>query len=128
MAHVPLTPIGDPLARIADERTFGEHRDAMVELEERLRKRRVEVHAGWGEKYIERVHKKGKLTARERIARLIDPDTDVFEVGTMATRSSICSGPNFAKAIFPSCARRCSEMSRSAMILMRETRALRYAG
>jgi acetyl-CoA carboxylase carboxyltransferase component len=83
MAHPPLTPIGDPLNRIADERTVAEHRETMTELEDRLRKRRVEVHAGWGDKYIDRVHKKGKLTARERIAALIDPDTEVFEVGTM---------------------------------------------
>ena len=38
--------------------------------------------AGWGDKYIERVHDKGKLTARERVARLIDPGSPVYEVGT----------------------------------------------
>ncbi len=32
--------------------------------------RRGEVERGWGDKYVERVHAKGKLTARERIARL----------------------------------------------------------
>ena len=40
--------------------------DALSEREERLRERRAEVHEGWGDKYIERVHNKGKLTSRER--------------------------------------------------------------
>ena len=29
--------------------------------------RRAEVHAGWGEEYVERVHAKGKLTTWERL-------------------------------------------------------------
>ncbi len=82
MAHVPLIPIGDPRKRIADDRTFEDHRSALAELEEHLNGRRGEVHKGWGDKYIGRVHKKGKLTARERIAALKDPGTDVYEVGT----------------------------------------------
>jgi acetyl-CoA carboxylase carboxyltransferase component len=40
------------------------------------------VHQGWGPKYIERVHQKGKLTARERIEQLKDPGSPVYEVGT----------------------------------------------
>ncbi len=41
--------------------------------------RRIEV--GGGEKAIERQHAKGRLTARERIARLIDADLQFFEIG-----------------------------------------------
>lgn len=37
-----------------------------------------------GPKAIEAQHKKGRLTARERIARLIDPATDFFELGIYA--------------------------------------------
>ena len=47
---------------------------------------RREVEAGWGPAYVERVHKKGKLTARERLAKLADPGTRVFETGTLGRR------------------------------------------
>jgi len=82
MAHVPLTPIGEPLSAIADQRTVDDHEQKVAELEETLRIRRGEVHAGWGEKYVGRVHKKGKLTTRERLDQLKDPGTDLLEVGT----------------------------------------------
>jgi hypothetical protein len=45
--------------------------------------------------------------------------------GIVATRSSMSSGPYFLNLILPSCGLRRSEMSRSHMILMRATRALR---
>jgi 3-methylcrotonyl-CoA carboxylase beta subunit len=82
MAFVPLVPIGDPLARVVDERVADDHRTALSALEDRLAARRTEVEAGWGPSYVERVHKKGKLTARERLHRLVDPGTRTFEVGT----------------------------------------------
>ena len=40
-----------------------------------LRKRKAKIAQGGGEKRIEAQHKKGKLTARERIAQIFDPDT-----------------------------------------------------
>ncbi len=82
MAFVPLVPIGAAFTSLVDERTANEQRGKLAVLEDRLRARRIEVHAGWGESYVERVHKKGKLTARERLARVMDPDTRAFEVGT----------------------------------------------
>ena len=82
MAHVPVVPIGRPRHSVTDAATFQSHRDALDALEASLRQRRSEVHAGWGEKYQKRVHDKGKLTARERLARLCDPGTRPFEVGT----------------------------------------------
>jgi acetyl-CoA carboxylase carboxyltransferase component len=45
------------------------------DLNETLRRRRREAQQGGGEAAIERQHAKGKLTARERLARLIDPGT-----------------------------------------------------
>src|SRR5271170_2952040 len=48
----------------------------LEELEDRLR-------AGGGAKKIERQHKDGKLTARERIAKLIDPGTFFLEIGLL---------------------------------------------
>ncbi len=84
MARVPLTPIGDPKERLVDDRTFREQRQEHAALEHQLSARRAEVHDGWGETYRERVHAKGKLTARERIDRLKDDDSPVHEVGTFA--------------------------------------------
>ncbi|MBI1900651.1 MAG: acyl-CoA carboxylase subunit beta [Planctomycetia bacterium] len=42
------------------------------------------IAQGGGPKAIERQHKKGRLTARERIARLIDPGTEFFELSIWA--------------------------------------------
>ncbi|MBX2843538.1 MAG: acyl-CoA carboxylase subunit beta [Flammeovirgaceae bacterium] len=49
---------------------------------EELTKKREKVHLGGGEKKIESQHKKGKLTARERIDYLKDADAFFMEVGT----------------------------------------------
>lgn len=82
MAHVPLVPIGRPRGQVVDDATFSEYAGANESLDAKLGERRTEVHGGWGTKYVERVHKKGKLTARERLARLADPGTRIHEVGT----------------------------------------------
>jgi acetyl-CoA carboxylase carboxyltransferase component len=82
MAIVPLVPIGDPRDRVCDQRTFDEYREMLGERERALTDRRDEVHRGWGDKYIKRVHAKGQLTARERIEQLKDEGTRIFEVGT----------------------------------------------
>ena len=82
MAHVPLVPIGNARSEVLDDRTYAEHRDKIGALEATLRQRRAEVQAGWGEAYAARVRAKGKLTARERVLRLADPGTRIFEVGT----------------------------------------------
>lgn len=92
MAFVPLVPIGSPLAGIVDERTASDQRAALASLEGKLRERRAEVHGGWGPSYVERVHKKGKLTARERLERLADPGTRTFEVGTFVNYGEVFPG------------------------------------
>src|SRR4051794_29683971 len=92
MAFVPLVPIGSPLAGIVDERTAADQRSALAALEDKLRTRRAEVHGGWGPTYVERVHKKGKLTARERLERLLDPGTRPFEVGTFVNYGEVFPG------------------------------------
>src|SRR5579871_6925540 len=43
-----------------------------------------QIRAGGGQRAIERQHGKGRLTARERIARLLDPGTAFFELGLWA--------------------------------------------
>jgi acetyl-CoA carboxylase carboxyltransferase component len=42
------------------------------------------IHLGGGKKAIEKQHEKNKLTPRERIAYLIDANTDFLELGTFA--------------------------------------------
>ncbi len=42
------------------------------------------IREGGGVKAIERQHEKNRLTARERIAKLLDPGTDLFELGLWA--------------------------------------------
>jgi len=92
MPHVPLRPIGSPRLRAVDETLFGEHRLAVSVLEDRLRAERAQVAVGWGPKYIDRVHAKGKLTARERIAELMDPGSPVHEVGTFVNHGEVFPG------------------------------------
>ncbi|HVR28458.1 MAG TPA: carboxyl transferase domain-containing protein, partial [Thermoanaerobaculia bacterium] len=84
MARPALHPIGRARAAAVDDRTFARNLEAMRERETTLLARRAEVASGWGEEYVARVHARGKLTARERIQRLIDPDSRVHEVGTFA--------------------------------------------
>ena len=54
------------------------------ELIEKFTAESAEIELGGGKKSIDRQHKKGRLTARERIARLLDPDTDFLEIGRWA--------------------------------------------
>lgn len=55
----------------------------------RLRIRNLEqtlekIYLGGGKKRIEKLHEAGKLTARERIDLLLDPETDRFEMAAVA--------------------------------------------
>jgi 3-methylcrotonyl-CoA carboxylase beta subunit len=43
-----------------------------------------QIHLGGGKKNIEKLHAQGKMTARERIAALVDPDTETLEIGAFA--------------------------------------------
>src|SRR6266700_763695 len=56
----------------------------MVDLLTEIKNEEAQLQEGGGAKAIEGQHKKGRLTARERIARLIDPKTDFFELGIYA--------------------------------------------
>ncbi len=51
---------------------------------EALRREEEVIRQGGGAKAIARQHGKNRLTARERIARLIDPGADFFELGLWA--------------------------------------------
>jgi 3-methylcrotonyl-CoA carboxylase beta subunit len=52
----------------------------MVNLVTEIKNQEVEIQNGGGAKAVEAQHKKGRLTARERIAKLIDPRTPFFEL------------------------------------------------
>ncbi|NVB38368.1 propionyl-CoA carboxylase [Pseudenhygromyxa sp. WMMC2535] len=82
MAIVPLSPIGSPRDQVCDDQTFAEYGEALAARESTLADKRAKVQAGWGQKYLDRLHERGKLSARERLARLVDPGSEVFEVGT----------------------------------------------
>ncbi|MCW2750228.1 MAG: acetyl-CoA carboxylase carboxyltransferase subunit, partial [Aeromicrobium sp.] len=64
--------------------TFAGNREAMLARLADLREEHAKALAGGGEKYVERHHKRGKLTARERIELLIDPDSPFLELSTLA--------------------------------------------
>ena len=49
-----------------------------------LERQQAEIALGGGAAAIERQHAKGRLTARERVALLIDPGTEFFELGLWA--------------------------------------------
>ncbi len=63
---------------------FNKNDDQMRQLIFQLNTRLKKVKLGGGEKKIESQHKKGKLTARERIDYLIDNQEDFLEVGAFA--------------------------------------------
>src|SRR5829696_7278305 len=63
---------------------FDRRRARMTELVAELRERTAEVARGGGDKSVERHRSRGKLTARERIDRLVDPDTSFLELNALA--------------------------------------------
>lgn len=63
---------------------FNKNDDTMRQLVYRLDEKLKKVKLGGGEKKIESQHKKGKLTARERIEYLIDEGSDFLEVAALA--------------------------------------------
>ncbi len=55
--------------------------DDVLEL---IRSSEREIELGGGGENTAKQHKKGRLTARERIEKLIDPDSEFFELGLFA--------------------------------------------
>jgi acetyl-CoA carboxylase carboxyltransferase component len=60
---------------------FEKNSQRMVELLTDLKNEEEKIREGGGAKAIDSQHKKNRLTARERIAALIDPGTHFFELG-----------------------------------------------
>ncbi len=67
-----------------DSPRFERNQQLVADLVTQIRNEEDIIQQGGGEKAIESQHKKGRLTARERIALLIDPGTEFFELGSFA--------------------------------------------
>ncbi len=67
-----------------DSPRFERNQKAVAELVANVRSEEEIIRRGGGEKAIDSQHKKGRLTARERIALLIDPGTEFFELGSFS--------------------------------------------
>jgi acetyl-CoA carboxylase carboxyltransferase component len=63
---------------------FSRRYERMAALVAELRERTAEVARGGGARAVERHRERGKLPARERIDRLVDPDTAFLELGALA--------------------------------------------
>ncbi|MCW2924685.1 MAG: Propionyl-CoA carboxylase, partial [Thermoleophilia bacterium] len=72
-------PIADPTSG-----PFAANRAAMDELVAELRERLATAREGGGPRSIERHRARGKLTARDRIDVLVDPDTAFLELSPLA--------------------------------------------
>ena len=67
-----------------DAEEFARRHDRMEELVAELRERSARVARGGGEKAMERHRSRGKLPARERVDRLVDPGTAFLELNALA--------------------------------------------
>jgi len=63
---------------------FQKNSREMVDRLTEIKNEEETIREGGGAKAIQAQHKKGRLTARERIARLVDPKTEFFELGLYA--------------------------------------------
>ncbi|WP_108804333.1 acyl-CoA carboxylase subunit beta [Aquimarina sp. Aq107] len=63
---------------------FNKNEDHNKLLVSALRQKLAKVKLGGGEKRIEKLHAKGKMTARERIEYLLDDDDKAIEIGAFA--------------------------------------------
>jgi len=69
---------------INSEIELNKNEDKMNLLISEMNSKLEKVHLGGGQKKIEKLHAKGKLTARERVEYLVDPDSEFFEIGEFA--------------------------------------------
>ena len=63
---------------------FQKNSREMVRLLTEIKNEEEQIRQGGGAKAVEAQHKKGRLTARERISKLIDPKSEFFELGIYA--------------------------------------------
>jgi 3-methylcrotonyl-CoA carboxylase beta subunit len=66
------------------ELEFNQNDDLMRLKISTLERELAKIYEGGGKKRIEKLHESGKLTARERIELLLDPETEQLEIGALA--------------------------------------------
>jgi 3-methylcrotonyl-CoA carboxylase beta subunit len=76
----PGTPFESKIK--TDSSRFEKNQSVTANLVAQVRSDQEVIQQGGGEKAVAAQHKKGRLTARERIALLIDPGTQFFELGS----------------------------------------------
>jgi acetyl-CoA carboxylase carboxyltransferase component len=67
-----------------DAEEFARRRERMEALVAELRERTAQVARGGGERAVERHRSRGKMTARERVDRLVDPGSAFLELNALA--------------------------------------------
>jgi len=77
-----MAVLSSQVERASDD--YARRRGHMEALVAELRERTALVARGGGERALERHRARGKLTARERIDRLVDPDTAFLELSALA--------------------------------------------
>ncbi len=71
-------------SKITENQTFLQREDYYKNLVRKINALYDKIKLGGGEKAIERQHSKGKLTARERIEKLLDPGAKFYELNSFA--------------------------------------------
>src|SRR6201996_2054215 len=71
-------------SRVERAGDFDRRRERMQGLVDELRARTAQVAAGGGERAVERHRSRGKLLARERVDRLVDPGAAFLELNALA--------------------------------------------
>src|SRR5438270_13825936 len=77
-----MAVLASQIERGSDEYT--RRRERMETLVAELRERTAQVAGGGGERAVERHRARGKLTARARIDRLVDPGGSFLELSALA--------------------------------------------
>ena len=87
MAHLQMMPIGSELPE-----TQPVFLKELNDKDQTLDQKRHETQQGWGDKYKDRVHAKGKLTSHERILKIADAPKDIMPIGTFVNDGDIFGG------------------------------------
>src|SRR5919199_853241 len=77
-----MAVLSSQVDRAADD--FARRHERMAELVAELRERTAQVAQGGGARATERHRSRGKLTARERVDRLVDPNSAFLELSALA--------------------------------------------
>jgi acetyl-CoA carboxylase carboxyltransferase component len=84
MRYEPGFRVGGVAVTSSQVEASDERRARMEALVAELRERTAHVARGGGERALEKHRSRGKLTARERVDRLLDPDTAFLELSALA--------------------------------------------